>query len=136
MAKNSLRRLSFSFVFFLGASLLAAAGCGPKPEADSYHVRGVVAAKNTGGDGLIRLSILHEEIPDFKNSEGKTVGMEPMVMTFAVASGVSAGSVEPQDKIDFEFEVHWKPAPRLLITTLQELPAGTELDLKGFTVET
>jgi len=73
------------------------------------------------------LAIHHEAIDDFVNEEGETVGMDSMTMPFAVASGLSVARFSEGDLVEFTFEVRWKSGPRLLVTSLVQLPSTTEL---------
>ncbi len=126
-------RIFSGFVLLAGVFLPAA--CSPKAPAAHYAARGIVVSIERGTDGLDRVTILHEAIPDFKNSEGQVTGMEPMAMTFTAAPGLSTANVAPQAKVAFHFEVHWKPVPQLRLIELTPLAAETPLDLGGYSVE-
>ena len=110
--------------------LLWAAGCVEQPAGGqrvvdaTYTVRGEVAQI----DGR-SLTITHEAIDGFRDASGQVVGMVTMTMDFAVGDGVPLEGIAAGDKIEFEFEVWWKPAPGFQITSIKGLPADTELEL-------
>jgi len=107
--------------------LLAAAGCRDSAPAriDRYTVRGEIARMPARqGD---ELSIRHEAIPAFKEKGGAVVGMEAMVMGFAVGKELSLAGLSPGDKVELTFTVNWA-RPALAIERLEKLPPGTALD--------
>jgi Cu/Ag efflux protein CusF len=95
--------------------------------ADVYTLRGEVVRLPAAGAKPAELSIRHEAIPDFKNAAGEVVGMQPMVMPFAVGPTVSLDGIEPGDKIRFRFTMDW-PKNALQIESIEELPRDTALD--------
>lgn len=101
-----------------------------KPDAraaDVYTLRGELVRLAAEGSKPAELSIRHEAIPDFKNAAGEVVGMQPMVMPFAVGPAVSIDGLEPGDKIRFRFTMDW-PNNALRIESIEELPRDTALD--------
>lgn len=98
-----------------------------KPAA-VYTVRGQIKTM-PGPDGAIYIH--HESIPRFVDYTGKLAGMHSMTMPFGIAPGVSLDGLAPGDKVEFVFAVHWDRQPPTLITSVQELPPDTGLDLSG-----
>lgn len=91
-----------------------------------YDVRGIV--RQLPGPGGQELMIRHEAIPDFVNSSGEAVGMDAMTMGFPVADEVDLSAFAPGDSVGFVFEVRWDGSPPLRLTSMEELPPGTELE--------
>lgn len=89
------------------------------------------------------LQIHHEQIPEFKTSEGVVnitadgiAGMRSMTMPFPLAEGVSLDGFAVGDKVEFEFVVNWGGnRPAWEVTKLTELPAETELNFENAIVE-
>lgn len=116
--------------FLATVTVLCLPGCGREglPPADqTYTVRGEV-------DGLPGpksfLSVHHEAVPGFVASDGAKSGMREMIMDFPdLAKGVSLVGLEIGDPVEMVWEVRWKSDPRILVTTIRELPAGTKLNL-------
>lgn len=107
--------------------LLASAACRDSAPArlDRYTVRGEIAKLPArAGD---ELSVRHEAIPEFKDKGGAVVGMEPMVMGFAVGKELALAGLSPGDKVQLTFTVDWK-RPALTVERLDRLPPGTALD--------
>lgn len=91
----------------------------------TYTVRGEIVQLPAGpGRELV---IRHEAMPDFVDQSGVKVGMQPMVMPFAVEPGVGVGGLAVGDKVKFVLDVDWQP-PRFSIGKLEKLPADTKLD--------
>ncbi|RLB51875.1 MAG: hypothetical protein DRJ42_16065 [Deltaproteobacteria bacterium] len=129
---------AFSIVCILTAAgaLTALSGCEETSRAGStptavtapadatYTVRGRIA--DVIGDDV---SIQHEEIADFKNRDGETVGMMTMTMAFHRPEGVSMDGISVGDAVEFTFEMRWEGDHRLTVASLSKLPEGTELEL-------
>lgn len=89
------------------------------------------------------LQIHHEQIPEFKTSEGVVnitadgiAGMRSMTMPFPLAQGVSLDGFAVGDKVEFEFVVNWGGnRPAWEVTKLTKLPAETELNFENAIVE-
>ncbi len=105
--------------------LVVACKSDPRP-ADRYTARGRVEAIDPSG----KLDIHHERIADYKTRDGAANGMDSMVMTFTPVAGVKLDGIAPKDLVSFSFEVHWDEAPYLRVTKIEELPAGTALELR------
>ena len=98
-------------LWILGCVLLVACSGGGEEsvsEPDVYSVRGIVrqvpAEPRPGGE----LFIHHEAIPEFRDEDGDSVGMESMAMPFPLAADTELGSLAAGDRIRFTFEVRWK----------------------------
>jgi hypothetical protein len=77
------------------------------------------------------LYVRHEAVPGFVDMDGEVVGMDSMTMPFPLAEGVGLEGVAPGDRVRFTLEVEWEGDPPYRITRIEELAAGTELDLGG-----
>lgn len=93
----------------------------------TYQVRGVLVSIDAERS---KVNIQHEEIPDFKDSTGKVVGMSTMTMPFHVAPSVDLTSFTSGDKVTFTLEVRWETKRELLIPEMNKLAADTELQVK------
>lgn len=126
----------------------AAPEAAPQPKSDptpaaparpTYTTRGEVVSLPGIEGNEIRLH--HERIPTFANREGRIgkdsqgrPGMKPMVMPFGKAPSVSYEGLKIGDKVSVVFEVNWaaeRPDQRIVITTIEKLPAETALDFEG-----
>ena len=135
----------------VSAALLSACGesatetvAFPEPDQVYSDVRGRVTALPGGGPASMPLSIKHEAIPEFIGSDGLvyvnrdgTPGMKAMDMPFPeMADGVSLESLAVGEPVAFEFAVAWDgTSPRYWVTSIEPLPAETELELPGEAVE-
>lgn len=110
------------------AVLLLAAGCAAKGGSGrDYTVRGQVRQlpdPATPGSGLY---ISHEAIDEWVGRSGEVEGMDPMIMPFEVADGVSLEGIAVADVIEFTLHVDWDADTPVEITRIRELPAGTKL---------
>lgn len=113
------------------AVLLLAAGCAVKGGSGrDYTVRGQVRQlpdPATPGSGLY---IGHEAIDEWAGRSGEVEGMDPMVMPFEVADGVSLEGIEVADVIEFTLHVDWEADVPVEITRIRELPRDTKLDYR------
>jgi Cu/Ag efflux protein CusF len=99
------------------------------PPADHvYEGRGVVYEVVPTARGWTELVIHHQAIPEFVSREGEVTGMDSMTMPFRVADEVSLEGVSAGNPVEFRFEIRWQGEPALLITSLERLPPGTEID--------
>ena len=120
-------------------SVAAIAGCsrsseatdGPPARVDTYTVRGLVVALPDPDRPGSELWVRHEAIPEYRDHEGKVIGMAEMKMPFPVADGVSLDGIHVGDKIEMTFEVTWEPRTNLRITAIRKLPPDAELHLSG-----
>lgn len=91
-----------------------------------YTVRGEIVRVPAPGAPARELLLRHEAIPDFVSASGQVVGMDAMVMPFAVAPDVSLDGIRPGDKIEAVLAVDWS-RPSTRIERLQKLPPDTAL---------
>ncbi|RMH55216.1 MAG: hypothetical protein D6685_14125 [Bacteroidetes bacterium] len=125
------------FAILLPLSVLA--GCGSRstatqdspPRVDTYTVRGLVVALPDPDKPGSELWVRHEAIPDYRDHEGKVIGMAEMKMPFPLAKGLSLDGIKPGDKIEMTFEVTWEPRANLRVTAIRKLPPDAELRLSG-----
>lgn len=127
------------------AAGMALGSCSRTPEPVAafdqvYTTRGIIRALPDPDRPGAGLSIQHEEIPEFVNGAGESVGMRSMTMPFpTLADGVSLEGLEAGDRVRFTFGVTWSPAasgstrpiPGWTLTHIEELPADTRLDFEG-----
>lgn len=100
--------------------LLAACGGSSEPSGpvQSYDVAGVIT-QLPAGPGT-ELMIRHDEIPDFVNRAGETVGMNAMVMGFPVAESVDLSAFAEGDSVAFTFVVRWGQPSPLELTRMEK----------------
>lgn len=113
------------------AALMVVAGCAEQQEQQSgrdYTVRGQVRQlprpANPAAGGFF---VSHEAIDDWVGRDGKVVGMDPMMMSFEVAEGVSLEGLQRGDMIEFTLHVDWRASTPVEITAIRKLPPGTKL---------
>ena len=113
------------------ALLLTTAACGGPSDVsqpvESYSVRGLVRHLPEPGRQGQELLVWHEAILDFKNAEGKIVGMESMSMGFPLADAELTADLAVGDRIRMDFEVRWDGGHPLTITAIEKLPPETRL---------
>jgi len=95
-----------------------------------YTVRGEVTALPEKGKPQTELMIKHEAIDDFKNKDGKVVGMNSMIMDFPPEKGLDVTVLKVGDKVEVEFAVWWSQSPPWLATKITKLPADTKLEYR------
>ena len=118
------------------ALLLHAAACSggekkapePGPGARRYTFRGEIVRLPEAGARKREILLRHERIPDFVNAQGKTVGMDAMVMPFEVGPGASLDGVQVGDKVEVRLAVDFS-GPALRLELVKELPPETVLEL-------
>ena len=118
----------------LAVALLAAACGSPEEPAvvHRYEVRGeIVRLPDPERPEASPMMIRHERIPDFKDSEGRVVGMNAMVMPFPAARGLSLEGLAPGDPVEIVFTVQWTPTTRFEVESVEALPPGTPLDFSN-----
>lgn len=119
-------------VAILGALLWLSTlwGCGeatPPPAPDVYECRGVVRQLPAAGAAKPEIYIQHEAIAEFRDANGKVVGMESMAMPFPIEPSMPWQALQVGDKIAFTFEVQWQEGHPLRMTEWQVLDADTRL---------
>jgi hypothetical protein len=98
-------------------------GCGgqseppPRTGVQTYEVSGVIA-RLPEGPGT-ELMISHEEIPDFVNAAGDTVGMKAMTMGFPVSDQIDLTEFAAGDSVLIRFEVRWGQPGPLQLTRME-----------------
>ena len=97
-----------------------------KPD-QTYTVRGEVTMLPVAGDKRSEFKVKHEAIDDFKNKDGKVVGMSAMTMEFPPAKGVDVSALKRGDKVSVTFSVWWGDTPPWLAVKVVKLADGTEL---------
>jgi hypothetical protein len=70
----------------------------------------------------------HESIPDFRDREGKVVGMQSMIMPFGVAADPGLADLAVGDRVEFRLELRWRERSPATVGDLRRLPAGTRLE--------
>jgi Cu/Ag efflux protein CusF len=100
-----------------------------KPNAE-YIVRGKVAQVPDPKNPTTEFRVHHERIPDFKNAEGKVVGMNEMEMPFPVSDAKLLDGIQAGDLVEITFADWYKPIRTYKVTKLVKLPADTKLNLK------
>jgi Cu/Ag efflux protein CusF len=93
----------------------------PAGSAEVYSTRGRIE-QLPGTSRAAMLQIHHERIPEFKDRDGKVVGMNAMVMPFKPAPGISIEGFRVGDEIRFTFEHRWGEPP--LITVIEKIDAA------------
>jgi Cu/Ag efflux protein CusF len=110
---------------------LAVAACdgsatAPTAAVASYEMRGEIVRLPPAGSREI--AIRHEAVPDFRDEQGKVVGMGSMTMPFTLAPGLALESLAPGDRVHFTLEMRWQePREIARISRIEKLPAGTRL---------
>lgn len=136
-AKNLLYGLTLTLALMPAVAGLS--GCqrqeGPAAEetqastAHTYSVRGVVRQLPQAGQAGVPFLIQHEAIDDYISVSGKPAPMAAMTMPFMAADGVDLDGLAAGDKVAFELRVDWQASAAMLITSIEELPPQTALDL-------
>ena len=117
-----MRRSSFPLARVLLGLALALAACrSESPAAAVYRLRGEVA-RLPAGDNLLTLH--HEAIDDFRDRDGRVVGMDSMTMPFPLGKDVPLAGVAVGDRVEITLRVDWTADPGVAITTLTKLPAA------------
>lgn len=145
-----LNPLLLSLAALLLSALAGCAGSGPDEEAPAspaagqdeasaptpagpavYAVRGQVVEVPDPEDPLSGFFVHHEPIDDFRDMDGNVVGMDSMTMPFPIADDVSFEGVAEGDAVVFTLEVNWDGDPQVQVTSVESLPAGTELEFRN-----
>lgn len=100
------------------------------PDA-TYTIRGEIVSLPVDGDARTEFRVHHQPIPDFKNKEGKVVGMKAMTMAFPPAKGVNLSNLKAGDKVSITFSVWWGNTPGWLTTKVEKLPDDTKLEFES-----
>lgn len=115
---------------FLVCGLIACAGDPPPPPPEVYTSRGMVRQLPAEGPARSDLYIHHEAIEDFKDEDGKVIGMEAMAMPFAVAESADLSGLKAGDRVRFTFEVYWHGGDPLRVTAIDGLGSDVRLDFE------
>ena len=107
-------------------------------EPDVYTgIRGEITSFPEPNVPNSELRIRHEQIRDFKTSDGTinvnskgVAGMASMTMPFPLGEGMNLEGFSVGDKVEFDFTVNWGggSSPAWFVTRMEKLPADTELD--------
>ncbi len=103
---------------------------------DTYEdILGIVATLPEAGKPGSEFKIHHEHIPEFKTKEGGVFvtadgvpGMKSMVMSFPLGEEITLEGLEVGDKVRFSFDVNWGGTPPWVVTKVEEIDPGTEID--------
>lgn len=131
-----LRRLGGVF------ALVALAACAPTPDepssddARTYRVRAEIRRLPVEGRPSPELTVRHEAIDGFIDPSGAVVGMDSMTMPFPLADEDLAAGYSPGDLVEMTIEVDWEAQPAVVVTALEPLPPGTELEMRRARPET
>jgi Cu/Ag efflux protein CusF len=98
--------------------------------ATTYTLRGRVVELPDPADPTTGLYIHHEPIDDFVNMDGEVDGMDSMTMPFAAGDGVSLGSLNAEDKVEFDLTVDWEGDPMMEVTRIERIDPGTQLEFR------
>lgn len=108
--------------------ILLTQGCGGKtaePQLpDVYTIRGEIRRLPAEGKSPRELWVYHEDIPDFKDSQGEVVGMEAMTMPFPLADEVSLEGFAVGDRVEGMLEVRWDGKPPVVLSKIGKLAAN------------
>ncbi len=107
---------------------LVFAACGKTPPPpDVYTSRGVIRQLPSPGAHKPEIFIQHEAIAEFRDQDGKVVGMESMAMPFPIDPATAWDDLQVGDKVAFTFEVQWHQGHPLRLTQWQTLSSNTLL---------
>lgn len=118
----------------VGASVVFVPACSKPPAPErrtpdaTYTVRGKVTALPDPAKKGSELRVQHEAIDDFRDRNGKVVGMGSMVMEFPPAPGVRIDKLKVGDIVELTFSVWWGETPPWEATRIVTLPADTKLE--------
>lgn len=98
--------------------------------ATIYRIRAEVRALPIPDRASPELVVRHEAVDQWIDPTGTVVGMDAMTMPFpleteAIAEGFAAG-----DLVEMTVEVDWNGPRPVLVTGLETLPEGTELEFR------
>lgn len=129
------------FALVMGCAVIVA-GCERKPAApvkapatakNTYTVRGDVVELPDPSNPRTAFRVHHEAIDDFKDRDGKVVGMNSMTMEFTPAQPSVLVGLAKGDKIELVFETWPQGQPPMQylenrVTSIRKLPAETQLE--------
>lgn len=105
--KRSIRTLAaVVFVVAVYLGLVTDSFC---EESFRYTVIGTVKALPGGPRAANEILVKHEEIPDYRDSSGKVVGMMAMTMPFYLSPQVSVGDIKVGDAVTMVIEQRLQP---------------------------
>jgi hypothetical protein len=103
----------------LCAAILVSGRISWAEDVHRFKVSGVVKALPGNGLASNELLVKHEEIPDYRDSSGKVVGMMPMTMPFylspdaslvdSTAASIKVGDIHVGDRVELEVEQRFAP---------------------------
>jgi hypothetical protein len=91
---------------------------------DRYRVQGRIESLPAGEAKPPQARIQHQAIADFRDRNGKVVGMPAMTMAFALSPGVNAQELQVGDAVNMTFEMRWEQTPSLWIVELTKADAA------------
>jgi Cu/Ag efflux protein CusF len=97
------------------------------PTATVLQIRGVV--RQLPRRASAPLLIEHEAISEFIDFNGNRAPMEAMTMPFEITDEALLAGLEVGDPVVFLLEIDWEESPSIVISSIEKLPAGTDLDL-------
>ena len=112
-------------ILFIAAGTLSGCQDAVAENPPTYQVRGIIQNIVELTEYPAGLVIAHESVDDFRDREGKIVGMEAMIMNFTLSKDLSAEALNVGDEILFTFQVNWNTGPRLLITDIDKKSSPT-----------
>ncbi len=97
-------------LFAVVASVLLLWAASAQAEAPySFQVKGVLRGLPGDGRAANEILVKHEEIPEYRDSSGKVVGMMAMTMPFYLAPKVSLEGLHVGDKVELVVEQRLEP---------------------------
>lgn len=95
-----------------------------------YVVRGKVLELPDPNNPVKEFRLHHEAIDNFKNGEGKVVGMSAMEMPFPVKDASLIAGLTVGDIVEVTFEDFYKPTRHYHVTKVTKLAADTVLEFR------
>jgi Cu/Ag efflux protein CusF len=95
-----------------------------------YVVRGEVVELPDPKDPSREFRVKHEAIDDFKQSDGKVIGMGSMEMYFPLKDDSLIADVKVGDKLELTFEDYYKPRRKYFVSKIVKLPPDTKLEFR------
>lgn len=102
----------------------------PAGPTTQYVLRGVLEQLPRAGGQDHEIYVHHEPIADFRNDQGVVTGMPEMSMPFTVDPSVSLGNLVAGDKVQLTWQIRWQPQVQAMVTAIEKLPAGTEMNFR------
>jgi hypothetical protein len=142
---GKLPRVLVAFVLASGltAGLVSLMGCGQPPAPVTrthtppaatpdaiYKTRAQIVTLPQVNVPQSEFRAKHEAVDDFKDKDGKIVGMGAMVMDFPPAKGVDLSQFKVGDFVLIEWHVWWNHTPAWLAMNVTKLPNDTQLTFR------